>query len=184
MTVMSDIEILNAMLTGEIGMPNGWDPGHIQPASYDIHLDDELLESTMSNELDPRDASRIPYITRQLPYPLLPGQLYLGSSIESFKLPPSIGARVDGKSSLGRMGLLTHITAGFIDPGFCGTITLELLNVARTQMRLVPGLAVAQVSFFRLGAPAQRPYGHPDRDSHYQWQNTVTPACDVKTLKD
>ena len=95
----------------------------------------------------------------------------LGSTIERIGLPDDIVARVDGKSSLGRLGILIHATAGFIDAGFNGQITLELSNVATLPIRLWPGMKIGQISFMRIDEPVERPYGHPDLGSKYQGQS-------------
>ncbi len=110
------------------------------------------------------------------PFILHPGEFALGSIFEVVTLPDDIAARVEGKSSLGRLGLLTHATAGFIDPGFSGHVTLELSNVATLPIKLWPGMKIGQLCFFRLSSPAEHPYGSAQHGSHYQGQRGPTPS--------
>ena len=108
------------------------------------------------------------------PFILHPGEFVLGSTYEQVTLPDDIAARLEGKSSLGRLGLLTHSTAGFVDPGFTGHITLELSNVATLPIKLWPGMKIGQLCFFRLSSPAMRPYGSGEYASRYQGQRGPT----------
>ena len=110
------------------------------------------------------------------PFILHPGEFALGSIYEVVTLPDDVAARVEGKSSLGRLGLLTHATAGFIDPGFSGHVTLELSNVATLPIKLWPGMKIGQLCFFRLSSPAEHPYGSALYGSHYQGQRGPTPS--------
>ena len=103
-----------------------------------------------------------------------PGEFCLGRTMEWVELPDDVVARIEGKSSLGRLGLIVHATAGFIDPGWKGTLTLELNNLTRVPIRLHPGLPIAQLSFMALDAPAEHPYGSPELGSHYQGQTAAT----------
>ena len=103
-----------------------------------------------------------------------PGEFCLGTTLEFIALPDDIVARIEGKSSLGRLGLIVHATAGFCDPGWQGTLTLELNNLTRVPIKLWSGLPVAQLSFMMLDRPAERPYGHADLGSHYQGQVDAT----------
>ena len=100
----------------------------------------------------------------------------LSATHESVTLPDDIAARLEGKSSLGRLGLLTHSTAGFIDPGFSGHVTLELSNMATLPIKLYPGMKIGQLCFFWLGSPAEHPYGSTATGSHYQGQRGPTPS--------
>ncbi len=108
------------------------------------------------------------------PFILHPGEFVLGSILETVTLPDDVAARVEGKSSLGRLGLLTHATAGFVDPGFSGHVTLELSNVATLPIKLWPGMKVGQLCFFRLSSPVEKPYGSDAYGSHYQGQRGPT----------
>src|SRR5262249_49818126 len=102
------------------------------------------------------------------------GEVWVGGAVEWVELPDDIVARIEGKSSIGRLGLIVHATAGFCDPGWKGTLTLELNNLTRVPIKLWPGLPIAQLSFMTLDAAAQRPYGHPDLGSHYHGQVEAT----------
>ncbi|HEY8293720.1 MAG TPA: dCTP deaminase, partial [Micrococcaceae bacterium] len=119
-------------------------------------------------------------LTRQVepqgeePFILHPGEFVLGSTYEAVTLPDDVAARLEGKSSLGRLGLLTHSTAGFIDPGFSGHVTLELSNVATLPIKLWPGMKIGQMCFFRLSSPAEHPYGTGNYGSRYQGQRGPT----------
>jgi dCTP deaminase len=108
------------------------------------------------------------------PFVLHPGEFVLGSTLEVVTLPDDLAARLEGKSSLGRLGLLTHSTAGFIDPGFSGHVTLELSNVANLPITLWPGMKIGQICCFRLSSPAEHPYGSAVYGSRYQGQRGPT----------
>ena len=110
------------------------------------------------------------------PFILHPGEFVLGSTYEVVTLPDDVAARVEGKSSLGRLGLLTHATAGFVDPGFSGHVTLELANVATLPIKLYPGMKIGQFCFFRLSSPSAHPYGSEKYGSRYQGQRGPTPS--------
>jgi dCTP deaminase len=110
------------------------------------------------------------------PFILHPGEFVLGSTYEVVTLPDDVAARLEGKSSLGRLGLLTHSTAGFIDPGFSGHVTLELSNVATLPIKLWPGMKIGQLCFFRLSSPSDNPYGSEKYGSRYQGQRGPTPS--------
>ena len=135
-----------------------------QPASVDLRLGDELREGVYQY--------RIP----DCGYSFKPGAFILGSTLEHLQIPPHLAAQFAGKSSLGRIGLQTHCTAGFIDPGFRGTLTVELSNLSATDIILHRGQPIGQVCIFRLSSPCDRPYGHPDLWSHYQDQRGPTAA--------
>jgi dCTP deaminase len=115
-------------------------------------------------------------VTSDETFVLHPGEFVLGSTYEVVSLPDDIAARLEGKSSLGRLGLLTHSTAGFIDPGFSGHVTLELANVATLPIKLYPGMKIGQLCFFRLSSPADNPYGSAKYGSRYQGQRGPTPS--------
>jgi dCTP deaminase len=108
------------------------------------------------------------------PFVIHPGEFVLGRTLERVELPDDIVARIEGKSSIGRLGLIVHATAGFVDPGWKGTLTLELNNLTRVPIKLWPGLAIAQLSVMALDRPAERPYGSPEHGSHYQGQVAAT----------
>jgi dCTP deaminase len=154
----------------------------IQPSSIDVRLDRlfRVFENHRYPSIDP--AADQPELTRvvqppaQEPFILHPGEFVLASTYEVFTLPDDIAGRLEGKSSLGRLGLLTHSTAGFIDPGFSGHVTLELSNVATLPIKLWPGMKIGQMCLFRLSSPAERPYGAGASGSRYQGQRGPTPS--------
>jgi dCTP deaminase len=122
----------------------------------------------------PRNLTEEVRVTDGDPFVIHPGEFALGRTMEWVELPEDIVARIEGKSSLGRLGLIVHATAGFCDPGWKGTLTLELNNLTRVPIKLYAGLAIAQLSFMTLDAPALRPYGHEQLGSHYQGQVEAT----------
>jgi len=179
--LLSDRDILAEVLAGRVRI-DPWDAGLVQPSSVDVRLDKyfRVFESHRYSVIDPaEDQSEL---TRAVtpegdgPFILHPGEFVLGSTYEHVALPDDVAARLEGKSSLGRLGLLTHSTAGFIDPGFKGHVTLELSNVANLPIKLWPGMKVGQLCFFRLSSPAMNPYGSPGAGSHYQGQRGPTPS--------
>jgi len=154
------------------------DEAQVQPASVDIRLGGTFLafRRHTSESIDPRernDALMEPVtVPDGQPFILHPGEFVLGTTLERLTLPDDIVARVEGKSSLGRLGLLIHATAGFVDAGWTdGQITLELSNVAPLPIKLWAGMKIGQLSFMRMDAPAERPYGHPALGSKYQGQS-------------
>ena len=155
-------------------------PEMIQPSSIDVRLDRyfRLFDNHKYAYIDPAEDQ--PELTRLIettagePFILHPGEFVLGSTYEQITLPDDIAARLEGKSSLGRLGLLTHSTAGFVDPGFNGHVTLELSNVATLPIKLWPGMKIGQMCFFRLSSPAERPYGSAEYSSRYQNQRGPT----------
>ncbi|MGH3329892.1 MAG: dCTP deaminase [Nocardioidaceae bacterium] len=159
-----------------------FDPAMVQPSSVDVRLDRffRVFENHKYPHIDP--AADQPDLTRMVepegdePFILHPGEFVLGSTYEVITLPDDVAARLEGKSSLGRLGLLTHSTAGFIDPGFSGHVTLELSNVATLPIKLWPGMKIGQLCFFRLSSPAEHPYGSAKYGSRYQGQRGPTPS--------
>ncbi len=159
-----------------------FDETMIQPSSVDVRLDRffRTFENHRYPHIDPAEDQ--PELTREVeprgeePFILHPGEFVLGSTYEVVTLPDDVAARLEGKSSLGRLGLLTHSTAGFIDPGFSGHVTLELANVANLPIKLWPGMKIGQLCFFRLSSPAEHPYGSARYGSRYQGQRGPTPS--------
>ena len=159
-----------------------YDANMIQPSSVDVRLDRifRTFENHKYAHIDP--AENQPELTREVttvgaePFILHPGEFVLGSTYEVITLPDDIAGRLEGKSSLGRLGLLTHSTAGFIDPGFSGHVTLELSNVATLPIKLWPGMKIGQLCLFRLSSPAEHPYGSAIYGSRYQGQRGPTPS--------
>lgn len=159
-----------------------FDPEMVQPSSIDVRLDRyfRVFENHRYPHIDP--AENQPDLTRLVepvgdePFVLHPGEFVLASTFEIVTLDDDISARLEGKSSLGRLGLLTHSTAGFIDAGFSGHVTLELSNVATLPIKLWPGMKIGQLCFFTLSSPAEEPYGSGRHGSRYQGQRGPTPS--------
>jgi dCTP deaminase len=177
--LLSDRDIRAQVDSGRVRL-EPWDPAMIQPSSIDVRLDRffRLFDNHKYPFIDP--AQDQPELTRLVEvdgaesFVLHPGEFVLGSTLEQVSLPDDVAARVEGKSSLGRLGLLTHATAGFVDPGFTGHVTLELSNVATLPIVLHPGMKIGQLCFFQLSSPAEHPYGSDVRGSHYQGQRGPT----------
>jgi dCTP deaminase len=151
-------------------------PGVMQPASIDLHLADTLLIFGYTPRIWPKNPANTHelMIPQGESWPLAPGMFVLASTVQTIDICQGYAARVEGKSSLGRLGLMVHSTAGFIDPGFRGQITLELSNVNSSTIMLTPGMAIAQLCVFELKTPARKPYGHPDNKNRYQGQRGPT----------
>ena len=179
--LLSDRDILAEVEEKRVQL-EPFDAEMVQPSSVDVRLDRffRVFENHRYPHIDP--AADQPDLTRAVepdgeePFILHPGEFVLGSTYEVITLPDDIAARLEGKSSLGRLGLLTHSTAGFIDPGFSGHVTLELSNVATLPIKLWPGMKIGQLCFFRLSSPAQHPYGSSKYGSRYQGQRGPTPS--------
>lgn len=177
--LLSDRDIHTAIEGGRIQL-DPLDLGLVQPASIDVRLDRvfRLFDNHRYAVIDPSVAQ--PELTRRVeanddePFVLHPGEFVLGATLEKVALGDDVAARLEGKSSLGRLGLLTHSTAGFIDPGFTGHVTLELSNTATMPILLYPGMRIGQLCFFNLSSPAQAPYGSATLGSHYQGQRGPT----------
>lgn len=182
--LLSDVDLWDALSTGELEVsPMSRD--RMQPASIEMHLADNFRAFTARRHvLDPLNLRMDhTYPCRNGPLTLAPGELVLGSTVERVSLSPRLAGRLEGKSSLGRLGLAPHVAAGFIDPGFSGTITLELVNMAQYSIRLTPGMPIGQLCVFRMQTPAERPYGHPELRSRYQGQQGTTPSYGVDQPK-
>ncbi len=157
-----------------------WDDGMVQPASVDLTLGSSfrVFHNHRVTAIDlrepPTDLTEQVTIGEDEPFVIHPGEFCLGRTAEWVELPDDIVARIEGKSSLGRLGLIVHATAGFCDPGWKGTLTLELANLTRVPIKLWAGLPIAQLSFMTLDRPAEVPYGHPDLGSHYHGQVEAT----------
>ncbi len=152
----------------------------IQPASVDVHLDDKILVFRNSRKPyidikeDTTDLTELQKIEDDQPFILHPGEFVLASTRENIQIPDDIVARLEGKSSLGRIGLLIHSTAGYVDPGWKGHLTLELSNVANLPVTLYSGMKIGQISFIRLSTPADNVYGSKNLGSKYQGQTEPT----------
>ena len=177
--LLSDRDILDQIDAGRIAL-DPYDASMIQPASIDVRIDRffRQFDNHKYAMIDP--AQEQPELTREItvdpdqPYMLHPGEFVLASTYEQVTLPDDIAARLEGKSSLGRLGLLTHSTAGFIDPGFQGHVTLELSNVATLPIKLWPGMKIGQLCFFNLSSAAELPYGSKEYQSRYFGQRGPT----------
>lgn len=179
--LLSDTDIIAEVESGGIAL-DPWDPAMVQPASIDVRLDKyfRVFENHRYPHIDP--SAEQPELTRMVeaaddePFVLHPGEFALASTFETVTLGTGVAARLEGKSSLGRLGLLTHSTAGFIDPGFSGHVTLELSNMATLPIMLWPGMKIGQFCFFRLSSDAKHPYGSEKYGSRYQGQRGPTPS--------
>lgn len=177
--VLSDRTIKEELAAGRIVIAPH-DPSDIQPASVDLHLDRKLLvfRNSQLPFIDLRkplpELMEMQEIPDEAPFILHPGEFVLASTLERIALPDDIVARLEGKSSLGRIGLLIHSTAGYVDPGWDGHLTLELSNVARLPITLYYGMRIGQISFLKMTTPVDRPYGSKELGSRYKGQKDPT----------
>ncbi|MGN6426545.1 dCTP deaminase [uncultured Leifsonia sp.] len=177
--LLSDRDIKAELGAGRIAL-EPFEPAMVQPSSVDVRLDRffRLFDNHKYPFIDPSEdqpeLTRFVEVDADQPFILHPGEFVLGSTYELVSLPDDVAARLEGKSSLGRLGLLTHSTAGFIDPGFSGHVTLELSNVATLPIKLWPGMKIGQMCFFRLSSAAEKPYGSQEYSSRYQGQRGPT----------
>jgi len=177
--LLSDRDIRASIESGRIGL-DPLDMSLIQPSSMDVRLDRffRLFDNHKYPFIDPReqqdDLTRFVEVANDEAFILHPGEFVLGSTFEFVTLGNDIAARLEGKSSLGRLGLLTHSTAGFVDPGFQGHVTLELSNTATLPIKLWPGMKIGQLCFFQLSSESENPYGSAKYGSRYQGQRGPT----------
>lgn len=177
--LLSDRDIRSQIQAGRVKV-EPFDEAMIQPSSVDVRLDRffRVFENHKYSVIDPSieqpDLTREVVVEPNEDFILHPGEFVLASTYEVITLPDDIAGRLEGKSSLGRLGLLTHSTAGFIDPGFSGHITLELSNVANLPVRLHPGMKIGQLCLIKLSSPAEHPYGSALYGSRYQGQRGPT----------
>ena len=175
--LLSDRDIHARIAEGTIGL-DPFDPAMVQPSSVDVRIDRyfRLFSNHKYPFIDPaEDQPDLTHLVEVAPdeaFILHPGEFVLASTFETVTLPDDVAARLEGKSSLGRLGLLTHSTAGFIDPGFSGHVTLELSNMATLPIKLWPGMKIGQLCFFRLSSPAENTYGA--YGNRYQGQHGPT----------
>jgi dCTP deaminase len=178
---LSDRDLRKELESGRLGL-DPLDDAMVQPSSIDVRLDRffRVFNNTRYTHIDPSkrqdDLTTLVESGDEEPFVLHPGEFVLGSTFEAVSLPDDLAGRLEGKSSLGRLGLLTHSTAGFIDPGFAGHITLELSNVANLPITLWPGMKIGQLCLFRLSSAAEHPYGSAAAGSRYQGQRGPTPS--------
>jgi len=179
--IFSDRSIKDAVAAGRIVI-DPYDEAMVQPSSIDLRCGAtfRVFENHRYPLIDPKahqeDLTTAVEATETEPFILHPGEFVLGSTLEVVGLGDDVVARLEGKSSLGRLGLLIHSTAGFIDPGFTGQVTLELSNVANLPIAIYPGMKIGQVSFYQLTTAAEHPYGSPGAASKYQGQTGPTPS--------
>lgn len=179
--LLSDRDIRSAISDGDLGI-EPFDADLVQPSSVDVRLDRyfRVFNNSRYTHIDPKremeDLTTLVEVADGENFVLHPGEFVLASTLEKFTLPANLAGRLEGKSSLGRLGLLTHSTAGFIDPGFTGYITLELSNVANLPITLWPEMKVGQLALFGMSSPAETPYGTGKLGSKYQGQRGPTPS--------
>lgn len=177
--LLSDRDIRAEIEAGRVVL-EPYEPAMVQPSSIDVRIDRffRLFDNHKYPVIDPSadqpELTRLVEVKPDEPFVLHPGEFVLASTFEVVTLPDDVAARLEGKSSLGRLGLLTHSTAGFIDPGFSGHVTLELSNVATLPIMLWPGMKIGQLCFFRLSSAAEHPYGSAGYGSRYQGQRGPT----------
>jgi dCTP deaminase len=177
--ILSDRTIREELAAGHIVI-DPFDDACIQPSSIDLHVDREfrVFQNNRYPFIDVKneqpDLTELVEVKGGEPFILHPGEFVLGSTLERVALPDDLVARLEGKSSLGRLGLLIHSTAGYVDPGWDGYLTLELSNVANLPITIYPGMKIGQISFFRLTTPADVPYGSKSTRSKYQGQRGPT----------
>lgn len=179
--VLSDRSIREELASGRIVI-EPLETSFIQPSSVDLRLgnDFRIFEYSSHPFIDPK-AEGIDYTTRHVvedgkTFVLHPGEFALGTTLERVVIPDNIVGRLEGKSTLGRLGLMIHSTAGYVDPGWDGYLTLELANVANIPILLYPGMRIGQISFTYMSTPVDLPYGSPELGSHYQGQVGATPS--------
>ncbi len=179
--IFSDRTIRESIAAGRITI-DPYEPSMVQPSSIDLRCASvfRVFENHRYALIDPKapqdDLTSPVEASEAEPFILHPGEFVLGSTLEVVGLADDVVARLEGKSSLGRLGLLIHSTAGFIDPGFVGQVTLELSNVANLPIAIYPGMKIGQVSFYTLSTPAEHPYGSAEAGSKYQNQTGPTPS--------
>ena len=187
--VLSDRTIRRLVDEGRIGV-EPFDPGLMQPSSLDVRVDRffRVFRNSRYPYIDVKteqeELTELVEVPAEEAFILHPGEFVLGSTLERITLPDDLVARLEGKSSLGRLGLLIHSTAGFIDPGWDGHVTLELSNVANLPITIYPGMKIGQISFVQLSEPAEHPYGSEGIGSKYQGQRGPTPSRYWQNFRD
>jgi dCTP deaminase len=186
MSVLSDRALREAIESGVIGI-DPYDPDLIQPASIDIRLSNSfrVFHNHRVSAIDlrhpPTNLTEEVVVTEDEPFIIHPGEFCLGATLEVVHIPNHLVCIVNGKSSIGRLGLIVHATAGWLDSGFIGDVTLELANLTRVPIKLYAGLAIGQLIFESLDQEVEKPYGHPDLGSHYQGQRGATASRYLNT---
>jgi dCTP deaminase len=184
--LLSDRDIVARVDSGSLVI-QPFDPFMVQPSSYDVRLGGSFrMFNPAYSEVDPAQIPDDLFVEVQEPpfdskkVKLFPGEFVLACTAEAISVPVDLAAVVEGKSTLGRLGLQVHATAGFIDPGFSGAVTLEVSNVGPMPILLTPGMPIAQLCFMPMSGPVNRPYGHPDLGSRYQGQSGAQPPRAVR----
>jgi dCTP deaminase len=181
-SVLADRDIRTELEAGRVRI-TPYDPADLQPSSVDLHLDRSfrVFRNNRYPYIDVRapqpDLTELLRVEDEEPFILHPGEFVLGQTLEWVELPDDLVARLEGKSSLGRLGLLIHSTAGYVDPGWKGNLTLELSNVANLPIALYYGMRIGQISFFRMSSAVERPYGSVGLGSKYQGQSEPTASA-------
>ena len=187
--ILSDRAIRDALASGRIVI-DPLDEHNVQPSSVDLRIDRyfRVFRNDTTPFIDPKepqeDLTEIVEVADGNAFILHPGEFVLGSTLERVALPDDLVARLEGKSSLGRLGLLIHSTAGFVDAGWDGHLTLELSNVANLPIALYPGMKIGQISFFEMTSAAEHPYGSTVKGSKYQGQRGPTPSRYYLNFRD
>jgi dCTP deaminase len=186
--VLSDRTIRAEIEAGRIQI-DPFDPSLVQPSSIDVRVDRRyrVFHNGRYTHIDVRkpmeNLTELVEAGGEEPFILHPGEFVLGQTLEKVTLPDDLVARLEGKSSLGRLGLLIHSTAGFVDSGFSGNLTLELSNVANLPITIYEGMPIGQISFMRMDGPVERPYGSDTTGSKYQGQAEPTPSRFYENFK-
>jgi dCTP deaminase len=179
--VLSDRTIREEIESGRLVF-DPYEPSMVQPSSVDVRVDNRfrVFHNARYPYIDVRqpmdDLTELVEVAEDEPFILHPGEFVLGQTLERVRLPDDLVARLEGKSSLGRLGLLIHSTAGFVDAGFEGNLTLELSNVANLPITIWHRMPIGQISFMRLDGPVESPYGSRETGSKYQGQAEPTPS--------
>jgi dCTP deaminase len=186
--VLSDRTIRREIESGRLVF-DPFDPTMVQPSSVDVRVDRRfrVFHNARHPFIDVRremeDLTELVEVDGDEPFILHPGEFVLGQTLERVRLPDDLVARLEGKSSLGRLGLLIHSTAGFVDAGFEGNLTLELSNVANLPITIYHGMPIGQISFMRMDGPVETPYGSAEAGSKYQGQAEPTPSRYYKNFE-
>jgi dCTP deaminase len=186
--LLSDRDLVSEIKSGDLAL-EPFEPALMQPSSIDVRLDKffRVFNNHLYTHIDPSEQqdelTALVDVPAGEPFVLHPGEFVLASTLEVITLGDQLAGRLEGKSSLGRLGLLTHSTAGFIDPGFSGHVTLELSNVATLPIKLWPGMKIGQLCIFRLSSPAEHPYGSAVYGSRYQGQRGPTPSRSAQNFR-
>ena len=187
--ILSDVTIREEIAAGRIVI-EPFDDRDVQPSSVDLHIDRyfRVFRNDTTPFIDPKlpqeDLTELVEVVDDNAFILHPGEFVLGSTLERVCLPADLVARLEGKSSLGRLGLLIHSTAGFVDAGWDGHLTLELSNVATLPIALYPGMKIGQISFLRMTTASQNPYGSGITGSKYKGQRGPTPSRSYLNFRD